>query len=83
MTKEQLEKANQLQSLIGTLETNLNYWSKAKAFAEQVRLRVPLNSGYSLEYVNNDFIDFEHLKLVTVAKIENKLKEAKQQLADL
>lgn len=84
MTKENLEKANKLQSLIGTLESNHNNWSKATTFAEQIRLRVPLGNGSNaVEYINNDFVDFEHLKLVTVAKIENKLREAKQQLADL
>lgn len=84
MTKEQLEKANQLNSLIKILESNLNNWSRAIRISEQIKLTVPLGNGSnSVEYINNDFVDFEHLKLVTVAKIENKLKEAKQQLADL
>lgn len=84
MTTEQLEKATQLQSLIGNLSINLNHWQNAKGFADQVRLRVVMSNGaLIMEYINNDYVDFEHLKLVTIAKLQNKLKEAEQQLADL
>lgn len=84
MTTEQLEKGSQLKSLIGSLETNIRYWQQAKGFAEQTRLRVVMSNGsIAVEYINNDYVDFDHLKLVTVAKLQNKLDEAKQQLADL
>lgn len=84
MTNEALTRAKELEADIKSLENNLQTWEKSCYLRDQVVLAIKYSSGQSGgEYVKNDYIDFDHLKLVTIAGIQKKLAAAKQELEAL
>ena len=83
MTQEALNKAKVLENDLSTLRSNLEIWESATQFGERIQL-LHWAYGYRVShFINNDFIDFDHLKLVTVARIKKMIADKEKQLEAL
>lgn len=84
MTTEQLQNGAKLAEAIEKLEAQLAGWKAAKRFTYQnTNLYVPEQGGRQLDKIETQYIDFEVLKTLTIARIEKELNELKQQFEKL
>lgn len=84
MTTEQLQNGAKLAEAIAKLEAQLEGWKAAKRFTYQnINLYVPEQGGRHLDKIETQYIDFEVLKTLTIARIEKELNELKQQFEKL
>lgn len=83
MTNEKLEKAIQLKEKIARLEHRLKIWSKSEK-VKSINLEY-LNDNYTMssENVDENFIDFQVLKTLTVNAITKHLDEVKKEYQNL
>jgi len=80
MTTEQLQDGKKLAEQIEHLETQLAGWKAAERFTYQyINLYVPSQGGRQLDKIETQYVDFEVVKAITIARIEKELNELKQQ----
>lgn len=72
-------ESQEIEDQITILYSNKNHWKDAKGFSNPVRLRV---RGVN-EYVNNELIDFEVLRQVTLANINSLIDKLEKELNEL
>lgn len=66
------------------MRSNLETWESAEEFQEQIALsKYHSNGGRISSWINNNLIDFDHLKLVTVARISKMIAEKEKELEAL
>lgn len=79
MTQEQLTKAQKLNDRLTFLQKELSIWKAAKGF----RLNPSFYCENDTNNVESNLIDFNLLKLVTIARIEKEITEIETQFAAL
>lgn len=80
MTTEQLKRAKEIETLVNHLSQQLSYWTVAPGFY-QVDLR-PEKGSYR-NSIDDSMIDFEMVKLITIAKINLQLQTLNNEFLSL
>lgn len=82
MTKEQLQNGKELAEKIEKLEAQLLGWKTAnRLYFETIDLYS--NDGKRYDKIDRKYIDFEVLKILTIARIEKELNELKTEFEKL
>lgn len=80
MTEERLKKANELLERIKKYQKEIDYWKMAVRFRNQeVSLRSD-DMGYD---VHTEFIDFEVVKTLTLARLKKDLESLETEFKNL
>lgn len=82
MTTEQLQNGAKLAEKIEKLEAQLLGWKTAKRFYYQT-ISLYSETGSCYDKINPEYVNFEVLKTLTIARIEKELNELKQQFEKL
>ena len=81
MTEEKLKKAEELSKRIKSLTAQKEKWEEAMSFAKIELSTVTTYCG-GVKYIgdiDNSFIDFESVKLLALAKIQNRISELQKE----
>lgn len=82
MTNEQLQDGAKLAEQIATLEAQLLGWKTSKRFYYQT-ISLYSETGKCYDKINPEYVDFEVLKTLTIARIEKELNELKTKFENL
>lgn len=83
MTNEQLQNGAKLAEKINALEAQLEGWKRATRFMyENVTLYCE-EDGRVFDKIKTSFIDFDVMKILTIARIEKELSKLKTDFENL
>ena len=82
MTNEQLQDGAKLAEQIATLEAQLLGWKTSNRFYYQT-ISLYSETGKCYDKINPEYVDFEVLKTLTIARIEKELNELKTKFENL
>lgn len=82
MTNEQLQNGAKLAEQIATLEAQLLGWKTAKRFYYKT-ISLYSETGKCYDKINPDYVDFEVVKTLTIARIEKELSKLKTEFENL
>lgn len=83
MTNEQLQNGKKIAEQIEKLEVQLAGWQESdRLFFDTISTHEKSGNGRQLN-LSREYVDFEVLKTLTIARIEKELNELKQQFESL
>lgn len=83
MTTEQLQNGKKIAEKIDQLETQLAGWNESdRLFFDTIPLHEKSGNGRQLN-LSREYVDFEVLKTLTIARIEKELNELKTEFEKL
>lgn len=81
MTREQLQKGNELSCRIDSLQKEQSKWERAERISN---LEVESKDSYNRYYeIGCKFINFEELKLLVIAKIQKEITRLQNEFNSL
>lgn len=84
MTEEKLEKAKQLLAFINELKNQKSKWENAKrVYRLELSDATERCSNERLMEVDKYWVNFEEIRLLTIAKITKRLEELQQEFDNL
>lgn len=85
MTNKELERGNEIQNQLRSLETQKKQWERAKAFSgiDLTDAKEDPHERWDSTGLSVDFVDFESVKSSVLTTIQNRIAELQKEFDEL